>query len=403
MKLTQAINHIQKFTGKFPQEEVTIIRENREQAIPLLLDAFKSAIEINDCDYVMGFLHILFLLSEFEVHEACDMMIELLTEDEFTISFFIGDALADNYAVMLANVMQYDDIPKIINIVNDRGCYIFARICALNTLLALTAAGKLDYKELGTIYESLIEINFNDEDIAWCFADYSEYICTPNMRKLIDKQFCDGIIDTYNASRIVFSIKCMEKDKKSKLFNNEFLDKKYGVIDILKTWNCYMTDEDRNIHLAWCKALEKAGLSSIFLNSSVKRKLDDSLLDTSGLFVRFIGRKYGYDNIDLMTADKAVRIVHDVIIDKLYDTLLSCNKDSYELFMKCYNHDIVTLSCLSSTVTNMFELGILFCVINNDYSVSCYITDDVKCAANAIFKNNDLKKLRNDKLYTTCQ
>ena len=400
MDLMQAINNIQRFTGEFPEEEVKVIRENREQAIPILLDVLKAAMEIDDYDYAydVDTLNVLFLLSEFEVYEACDMMIEILTKDEDTIDFYIGDALTENYNVMLANVMKYDDIPKLIQIINNKNYYEFARTCAVNTLLALTVAGKLDYEELGRIFETLIEENFDDEDIAWCFAINVKYICTQKMQELIDKQFREGIINTREISRIDFSIDCMEKDKKNELFNNEFMDKSRGVIDTLKTWACYSSEEERQENKARFAALENAGLTNIILNSSVNRNLDGSLLDCSGVFLSIIGRKYGYYNISEMTADEALRIVHDTIINELYDNLVNCNKESYELFMKCYNQDIVKLSRLSNNVIPMFESGIFFGTRNDDYTVNCYITDDVKRAAKNIFENNGFEKLRIDKM-----
>ena len=115
--------------------------------------------------------------------------------------------------------------------------------------------------------------------------------------------------------------------------------------------------------------------------------------------IRTIKGLSGYSKQDMIQRYRENIInVDEAIINELYDNLVTCNKESYELFMKCYNQDIVKLSRLSNNVIPMFESGIFFGTRNDDYTVNCYITDDVKRAAKNIFENNGFEKLRIDKM-----
>ena len=105
-----AIQDITYRSSKFPEEPFRIISENKDVAVPCLIDAIKKAVsEGDDLDenYQLHF-YALHLLGEFQDRECFPKIIELISLPGDTLDYLIGDAITSGLPDILYNTYNGD-------------------------------------------------------------------------------------------------------------------------------------------------------------------------------------------------------------------------------------------------------------------------------------------------------
>ena len=119
MTLETALENIKFFKNKFMREEVECIRENKAEAIPVLLEYARYAgeraeeLERN----FEGHMYAMFLLAEFGVRDAFEPIIKYLELPGDAAYSILGDILHEDIYRVLGTIAVFDDIDRLKRII----------------------------------------------------------------------------------------------------------------------------------------------------------------------------------------------------------------------------------------------------------------------------------------------
>ena len=202
MDLKLALENIKKIKPKFALEEIQCIRDNKEEAIPVLLDYVKEVIVNIDGlpDNYDAHSYAMFLLAEFKVKSAFEYLIkyiELSTEDT---DWLLGDVLTEDFGAILASVATENDIDRIKTVIENNELDEFQRSAALTALIAMYVEGAYLQQDLFDYIGLLLEkckneIYFNTLVACDCIdiyaSEYFEYIEKLFQNDLMDEGMMD--------------------------------------------------------------------------------------------------------------------------------------------------------------------------------------------------------------------
>ena len=141
MELKAALEYINQVRDRYAKAEIECIRENRDEAIPVLLERVKSTIENAkndpDFDYDGRDVYAMFLLAEFRVKEAFPHLIQYLDLDGDKTYDILSDTLTEGFASILASCATSDDVPTLKKYVLNDNLDEFNRMTALDAIWIL--------------------------------------------------------------------------------------------------------------------------------------------------------------------------------------------------------------------------------------------------------------------------
>jgi hypothetical protein len=254
MELSQALKGIERLTHRMPSEEISCIREHRDEAIPFLIDYVKAALKLwetlDEDDGVYDACCVaMFLLAEFKVKEAFPYLIKYLEFDEDTIDWLIGDVLTGDFGAILASVATFDDIPKIKEIAENIEVYEFSRTAALRALIVLYAEGVYARDDLFAYLGRLLHTFVADDDsyFSIALADACLDVYAREHFDFIEKMLKDGLVDPMFLGIDEFYKLVKNGDEEKCL--NELRKERYNVFvaDTVKSiewWACFSEKPD---------------------------------------------------------------------------------------------------------------------------------------------------------------
>lgn len=250
MVMEQLLQTIRYNEGKFPRDELQRIIEQKEEAIPYLLqimnDLKEDYTKVIDRPNRMDFIYAYYLLAQFQVKELFPIMIDILSLPNDISDQIFGDDIADNIGRILATVYN-GEIDMLMRLIESTEANEYARGQALKALVVLVYNGELTrdfvmgyFKQLMNGKLSDTNYYLNAEIVNCCNDLYPEEVYA-DIQRLYEEQ----VIET-------FVIRMNDIDKTLKKTKNEILhrnqkDYKFqfmtDAIEELQSWACFHQDQ----------------------------------------------------------------------------------------------------------------------------------------------------------------
>jgi len=168
MDLCTALKSIGDTNSKPLSDAIMCMRENKEAAIPLLIDFVANTIETqkNAQEWEEGMddlVPALLLLAEFGASEAFHLYAEILELEESKCDWLLGDVLCGEMGGMTASVATAHDIERLKSIAINKDVNDYHRLAAVNALVGLYARGIYQRNDLVEFLACRVE-NYKDED-----------------------------------------------------------------------------------------------------------------------------------------------------------------------------------------------------------------------------------------------
>jgi len=166
MKLNQALENIGCVAHKLPKEEFSCIRDNKEEAIPSLLECVKKVADMGDSlpeDYD-AHTYAMFLLAEFRVNEAFQHLVAYLEFDNDFTHRLLSDTLTEDFGSILASVATIEDISRLKAIVENTELYMLHRLAALDAMQALYAEDVYSQDDYFAYLRHLLDTHSDDDE-----------------------------------------------------------------------------------------------------------------------------------------------------------------------------------------------------------------------------------------------
>ena len=207
MELDQALNNLLSYLPAFPREEITCIRQNKEEAIPKMLEFLQNFVKREtpfpkDYKDFSDPIFYMFLLAEFRVHEAFEPFIEILKFSEYDYDYFIGDK-GEDLASMIASVATEDDIPKLKENIENTELPDIQRRKGLQILLILYVQEMYEREDFFAYLNYLLEKILSDtdklenEEMITYLVFYCMLVCNDLRLDLFEKAVDDGRVDPF--------------------------------------------------------------------------------------------------------------------------------------------------------------------------------------------------------------
>ena len=245
MKLDIALKNILHVPEKVLEDEILCIRENREQAIPVLLERIKDISKNSNWDG--KHFYPLYLLAEFRVNETFPHIIKLLEFDEDMIDYLLGDSLCDEYPQLIASVARIGDIPRIKEVIENKELFSFARTTALHVLKILYVEGVYPRDDYFIYLKSLLETTYGDYEFWDWVANDTCDVGFKELLPLIEKNFGESN-DEIRPMDLDYARKALSKaneaKKLEKLKKDKFSTFWKDTIKELSKWAYFNDDDD---------------------------------------------------------------------------------------------------------------------------------------------------------------
>ena len=238
----RAIESLTYAIGRFPAEEIQVIRENKEEALPYLRKAIDKAIleqENIDDEYLLHF-YALFLLGEFQDRDSFPRMIALTSLPPDVLQSLLDDAITEGLNHVLYNTYN-GDLELLKSVVVNEELEQFARAACLDVMGQLYLDGELDTEEFKAfirqnIYKEEVEDSFLYDDLAVTICKCHFIDMLPEVKYLLDNGMVD--IRTYGEY----------EDYVDAMFSYDPRDayfcKTPMSIDVLQRWAMCQTEEE---------------------------------------------------------------------------------------------------------------------------------------------------------------
>ncbi|MDQ2086178.1 DUF1186 domain-containing protein [Herbivorax sp. ANBcel31] len=225
----------ERFDDHYPSEQVKYALENKEEAIPELLEILEYTVNnaeslFKDNKYLIHFPAI-YLLAYFRENRAYREIIQFLGFRDEVIYGLLGDTVTDNLKNILASVCD-GDINPLKKIIENSLIDEFVRCEALEALLVLLSEGELKREELVFYFKELMNGKLEkDYTYIWEFLPTCCSLIHPKgLIDDIEQATKDGKIDSFLVDWLLLenNAKRSSKDVLRELKENEsyfFIDK----------------------------------------------------------------------------------------------------------------------------------------------------------------------------------
>jgi len=200
-QVEKAIEDITYFTKKFPEEGFKVLSENREEAIPRLMNALKKAIEEKDEleeEYQLHF-YALFLLAQFGYKPAFPLVLEMISLPEEVLDFLIGDTVTGGLNDILYSV--YDgDFERLRDYIINAECSSYAKAAGLEVCVRLYLDGIMGKEDIVNLFKTLIYHPVIADDymldtlMIGCICDCHLVLMLPDIKYLYEQERVDLIV-----------------------------------------------------------------------------------------------------------------------------------------------------------------------------------------------------------------
>jgi hypothetical protein len=240
MTVDEIIQELTIFNPKLPRQALSEAPQHREELIPRLLDSL---------DYVADNLETLmdegshydlhhfamFLLAQFREQRAFPKLVRFLYLGDNELDFIMGDTLTEYFKVILCSTYN-GDIDLLKAVIENDGCYEFARVAAVDAYVFIVRDGHFSRKEMTDYFRHVIS-GLKDDDMAGATALVSAIIdahileLIPEVRLLYDRDLIETFVNGPYDSFL------------NHIFNYAYdLEEKLHIGDVigeLEHWACY--------------------------------------------------------------------------------------------------------------------------------------------------------------------
>lgn len=281
MDIEVAILNIQKFSEKFARDEIICIRENRDKAIPRLMEFIASATAAHkaadkwheDLEYHIYAMH---LLAEFKVQESFPLFVEILELDNYTCGSILGDTLTEGMGSLIGTVAEKDDIERIKTIIENEELDSFQRGAALNALIVMNYRSVYERSELIDYLGYLLNKYSDDSEFVSITISHCYDVSARSHYPRILELFEEGCVETFLMGEQDFEIASDIPEEEEALKNAEesaYLRPITDTIESMGWWGCFKDKErDKMRALANKEFWDNDPMVKAFEKASVKRK-----------------------------------------------------------------------------------------------------------------------------------
>lgn len=199
MELKEALENIKIVADDIAENEIEIIRSNREEAIESLKSnvdhIFTISSDLETIASYKGHIYSMYLLAEFKEKSAFDSLIKILELDKKLTDELLMDIITEDFASILASVSTLDNVDKIMSIIENDKLDNFHRMAAVVTLITLYSEGVIEQKYL---YDYLLKLITNENDDHVFLSQLSYECAALNVEESFDtinKYYERNIID----------------------------------------------------------------------------------------------------------------------------------------------------------------------------------------------------------------
>lgn len=262
----KAIEAIIYRSDKFPEKSFQVISENKEFAIPYLVDAIKKAIlekDDLDEDYQLHF-YALHLLGQFQEKQSFPLIMELVSLPSDTLDQLIGDAVTSSLPDILYNTYN-GDLESLKKAIKDSDIDEYARGAMLKVMGQLYLDGAIEKKEWQDFIRQIV---YGDQIGDYIYTELAYVICEchcvdmlQEIRQLyMDYRIEESVIGSY-AECVDMMFEYREKLCKTPI----------NAADMLRGWAMFADSTQKKMddkHLE--KMLEKIEKEQIVQNTKKK-------------------------------------------------------------------------------------------------------------------------------------
>lgn len=166
MNLDELIKELKTEDKNFKYELVEKIRNNKKEMSSLLLDELKKTIDSLDTekmDVPMSAIYCIFLLAEFEVKEACPLLLKLVSMSKTSALYYLGDGVMEPFTSIMASV--YDgNINNLNEIIENKKVDYYTRERVLSVYEYLYQNDMINKDDLIKYLRKLIELYIDSFD-----------------------------------------------------------------------------------------------------------------------------------------------------------------------------------------------------------------------------------------------
>lgn len=349
MELKEALIEIQSTKGDFPQEALGVIRARKEEAIPELIEIVKAPLEDLENIYSAGSPAIaILLLSEFEVKDAFEYMLDYMRLDDDECDMLLGDALTECMHMVLANTAGENGVKELKKLTENNRCGEFQRGAAVSALIALCAKGRIDYSELVSYFEYLADTYSNDSDLLTMVADSSEYVCSDKIISAINGAYDRGVIYDFFIRKREFLSLAAREHSAEKIKACEYFCEERGRAEFIESWSKPETDSS-----------PKPDIFCIYDEPTFS--LAEALTEASDKNIEILARTNEIDE-SIFERGELEKALTEKLKDYEYFVrkMTELDPESYDLALKCAERD-TPLELEEDGFIDHEYLGILLC------------------------------------------
>ena len=245
-KIAQLFVEIEYNTDKiFPREQLHKIKNLKEEAIPVLLEALKMV--RNDPEkyingYYIGHIYALFLLAEFRVKEAFPVFIDIFKLPTEILHPLLVDTLTESGGRLLASVSE-NNIGPIMDLIEDEEADEYSREQGLLALKILALQGVVPRREVLEYFGELLDggLADNDQQVLSSTISASLNLYPEEIYEIIQSVYEKGLIlSGYVNLREVDNTLARDQEEvlgaSRESFYNQFID---DTVKEMEDWACF--------------------------------------------------------------------------------------------------------------------------------------------------------------------
>ncbi|MCL2323821.1 MAG: DUF1186 family protein [Oscillospiraceae bacterium] len=245
------------------------MRENKEEAIPVLLEYIQYALDNIDRDISLSHDHdddgyddydksediidpmyAIYLLAEFKVQDAFKPFTDILKLDKDKVDFLLGDIKFD-FGAIIASVSTENDIPYIKTIIENKSLNVYQNVAAINVLVTLYVEGVYKREDLFEYLGFLLDYFADDCGYLTNVVNTCYDVFAKEHFDKIFEYFEKDLIDEFIIGRDFFEegIKRNDEEKSLEKLKNDS-DRRFitDTIKCLQYWACFKEKESSNFY-----------------------------------------------------------------------------------------------------------------------------------------------------------
>ncbi|MCP3776421.1 DUF1186 domain-containing protein [Paenibacillus sp. MZ04-78.2] len=275
--MEQILQAIRYNNGKFPRNELQHIIEQKEEAIPYLLQIMNDLKDdyekVLDRPTRIDFIYAYFLLAQFQVKELFPIMIDVLSKPSEICENIFDDAITEGIGRILASVYN-GEIDLLLGLIENTKANQYARGQALNALVVLVLNDHLSRDFVMDYFKQLMngklaETNYyiNAEIVCCCEDLYPEEVL-PDIQRLYEDQVVESTIIRLDS--IEKTLQKTKEDVLRKNYQKHNFQLITSAIEELQDWACFRQDFHEMLTNSYSKVERSAASGDLKSNPAVK-------------------------------------------------------------------------------------------------------------------------------------